>query len=64
MIRKDRNRAGGGVVIYIRDIISFSERNDLVPGGLEMLCLEVARPFSKSFLVCTWYRPPNSNILH
>ena len=62
MIRKDRNRAGGGVVIYIRDIISFSERNDLVPGGLEMLCLEVARPFSKSFLVCTWYRPPNSNM--
>ena len=44
-MRKDRNRAGGGVVIYIRDIISFSERNDLVPGGLEMS--------SKLFRICS-----------
>ena len=26
MVRNDRNRYGGGVVLYIRDTISFSER--------------------------------------
>ena len=44
MIRNDRNRFGGGVVLYIRDTISFSERKDLVPEPLEMICIEVRRP--------------------
>ena len=26
-----------------------------------MVCAEINRPHSKSFLVCTWYRPPNSD---
>ena len=34
LIRKDRNRAGGGVVLYIRDNILFSDRKDLVPSSL------------------------------
>jgi hypothetical protein len=29
LIRKDRNRHGGGVLMYIRETIPFSERNDL-----------------------------------
>lgn len=62
LIRKDRNRAGGGVVLYIRDNIPFSDREDLVPSSLEMVCAEINRPHSKSFLVCTWYRPPNSDM--
>ncbi|XP_068690306.1 uncharacterized protein [Montipora foliosa] len=62
LIRKDRNRAGGGVVLYIRDNIPFSDRKDLVPSSLEMFCAEINRPHSKSFLVCTWYRPPNSDM--
>ena len=61
LIRKDRNRAGGGVVLYIRDNIPFSKREDLVPSNLEMVCAEINRPHSKSFLVCTCYRPPNSD---
>jgi len=62
LIRKDRNRAGGGVVLYIRDNIPFSDRDDLVPTSLEMVCVDISRPHSKSFLVCTWYRPPNSDM--
>ena len=27
-----------------------------------MLCAEIIRPFSKSLFVCTWYRPPNSDM--
>ena len=44
LIRKDRNRAGGGVVLYIRDNIPFSDRKDLVPSSLEIVCAE-ANPF-------------------
>ena len=62
LTRKDRNRAGGGVVLYFRDNLSYLDRNDLVPDRLEMLCAEITRPFSKSLLVCTWYRHPNSNL--
>jgi hypothetical protein len=53
MIRKDHNRNGGGVIIYLRDTISFSERNDLTSNSLEMICLEIKKPHNKSFLVCT-----------
>ena len=63
MIRKDRNRNGGGVIIYLRDTISFSERNDLTSNSLEFICLEIKKPHNKSFLVCAWYRPPNSNTI-
>lgn len=62
LIRNDRNRAGGGVVLYIRDSIPYTERRDLIPDRLEMICIEVNRPHSKSFLVSTWYRPPNSDM--
>ena len=39
IIRKDRNRYGGGVVLYVRDNIPFSERKDLIPKDLEMVCI-------------------------
>ena len=62
LIRKDRSRAGGGVVLYIRESLPYIDRNDLVPGRLEMLCAEINRPFSKSPFACTWYRPSNSGM--
>ena len=62
LIRKDRNRHGGGVLMYIRETIPFSERNDLQTAcSLEMLCVEISRPCSRPFLVTTWYRPPGSD---
>ncbi len=61
LIRKDRNSYGGGVLMYIRETIPFSERNDLLTAcSLEILCVEISRPCSKPFLVSTWYRPPGS----
>jgi hypothetical protein len=52
-----------GVVLYIRDTIytSFSERKDLVPEPLEMICIEVRRPHKVAFLISAWYRSPNSS---
>ena len=47
VIRKDRNRHGGGVLLYVRDSIPFTERNDLLADTLEMVCVELSRPRSK-----------------
>ena len=62
IIRKDRNRHGGGVLLYVHEAIPCTERNDLLTGSLEITCVEITRPCSKPFLVSTWYRPPNSNL--
>ena len=35
---------GGGVVLYVRDNIPFSERKDLISKDLEMVCTEINRP--------------------
>ena len=48
--------------MYIRDNIPFSNREDLVPNSLEMVFAKINRQHSKSFLVCTWYRPSNSDM--
>jgi exonuclease III len=44
LIRKDRNRYGGGVLLYVRDTIPFTERNYLLTCSLEMICVEISRP--------------------
>ena len=61
IIRNDRNRNGGGGIMYLKQCLSFTERNDLVVDSLEIICVEIKKPYNKSFLVCAWYRPPNSN---
>ena len=52
IIRNDRNRNGGGVIMYLKQCLSFTERNDLVVDSLEMICVEIKKPYNKSFLVC------------
>ena len=61
IIRKDKNRSGGGVAIYVRDI-PYIKRDDLFGQGLEAVCLEIKKAKCKPFLVTTWYRPPNSPV--
>ena len=60
-LRKDRNRAGGGVAMYLKGNIVFKERPDLAEKDLEMIVVEVMLPNVKSFFVVVWYRPPNAN---
>ena len=43
IIRNDRNRNGGGVIMYLRQLLSFTERNDLVVDSLEMICVEIKK---------------------
>ena len=61
-IRKDRSTHCGGVLLYARESLSFSERNDLlVANSLQVLSIEIVKPHNKSFLVSTWYRHPKSD---
>ncbi len=53
---------GGGVAIYVRSTIPYTERNDLLVSNVEALCLEIRKPKSKALLMSTWYRPPSANI--
>ena len=62
IIRKDRNRQGGGVALYVRSTINYTRRKDLEDDDLEFLCIEIRKPKTKTILVGTWYRPPNSSI--
>ena len=64
IVRRDRllnGRNGGGVCFYIRSNINLTVRTDLVFDQLESLSIEINKPRSKSFIVATWYRPPNSS---
>ena len=60
--RRDRNRSGGGVVTYIREDHDYTVRNDIAVQELEMIVIEVKRPFNRSIFIVNWYRPPNSNV--
>ena len=45
IIRKDRNRqGGGGCCFHIRSSIVYNKRKDLVPSDMECVCVEVCRP--------------------
>jgi hypothetical protein len=63
-IRKDRNRNGGGIAIYIKNNISHFERVDLTldSGNLELIRIEINRLHCRPFLLSAWYRPLNSEI--
>ena len=60
--RLDRTCNGGGVSIYIRDSIKYKRRLDVPIDDLELICIEVEPPKSKSFLVLVWYRPPSDPV--
>ena len=61
LIRRDRDRHGGGVAMFIRNDITFSERSDLYSEHLELCCIELLLPKTKPIIVCCCYRPPNQS---
>eukprot|EP00794_Sanderia_malayensis_P016541 gene16541-18216_t len=61
--RLERTCNGGGVSIYIRDSIKYKRRLDVPIDDLEIICIEVNPPKSKSFLVLAWYRPPSDPVV-
>ena len=65
-VRKDRENTektqGGGLIVYVRDGINFSERDNISNGGIEDIWIEVKRDKCKNLLVGSFYRPPDQNL--
>ncbi|XP_057308103.1 uncharacterized protein LOC130645960 [Hydractinia symbiolongicarpus] len=60
--RKDReNGRDGGVSFYIREDLQYRRRCDLEIDGIEFSWIELFIPKSKSLLLCSAYRPPDSS---
>ena len=61
-MRKDRNRNGGGVAIYVRSTINYMVRGEFDTEGLETITVEISKPKSKPFIINCVYRPPDSTV--
>ena len=59
--RRDRNREGGGVGLYIRNDIAFNRRDDLQDSELEFIAVDILLPKTKPILVAATYRPPKDS---
>lgn len=61
IVRRDRNRTGGGVCVFIRNDFAFSIRPDLQQHNDEVLFIELLLPKTRPILIGTIYRPPKQN---
>ena len=61
IIRRDRNRFGGGVALYVRNSINVNFRSDLSTDKLEAISIEIIKPKSKPFIITAAYRPPSAD---
>lgn len=61
LFRKDRDRRGGGVLVFVHNSLSVSRRADLENNNIEALWLELALHSGKLFLG-TYYRPPGDDL--
>ena len=43
-LRKDRNRGGGGVALYINEMFNYKRRDDLPDGSVECIWAEITPP--------------------
>ena len=51
VVRKDRDRHGGGVLLYISDGVAFNPRPELSEDGFECIWVELLMPKSKGILI-------------
>ena len=58
LIRSDRNRHVGGVVCFIRNVLSYNTKS-LLSSEIENTFTEIFLPHSKPLIVGTIYRPPS-----
>ena len=59
VLRKDRNRHGGGVLMYIRNLFTATVLSPHYSNNQEILPVEICFHNSK-FCITVFYRPPNS----
>ena len=61
ILRRDRNRDGGGCALYIRDVFNFKRRDDLSDDSVECIWAEITPPHRSPMLVCALYNPNGKN---
>lgn len=61
--RFDRSdRSGGGVAVYILSRYNFIRRSDIETQDVESVWVEIKLKNQKPIIICTVYRPPDTNI--
>ena len=60
VVRKDRDRKGGGVAIYVHESLNYKQIEYSSLDNLEAVLISVNLKNAKPLLVLNWYRPPNS----
>lgn len=61
LYRKDRNRYGGGVALYVQNHLPVKVREDIMYDEIEVLWLQINLLHTKPILVGCCYRPPSSD---
>lgn len=59
LLRRDRNRNGGGVAIVLSSRVRYCQKCDLSSGHIESLWVELYPRSKHSLLLCCAYRPPS-----
>ena len=60
LLRRDRNRHGGGVTIYVKNGMDYTVRSDLNSDTVECIWIEINVNKGQPILVCCMYRPPSA----
>ena len=60
-LRRDRNRHGGGVAVYIGDTLNAKRCPLLEPDSGEFICIDLYDNFSY-YMICFFYRPSNTPV--
>ena len=58
IIRRDRKRGGGGLLVYIRSNVTAHRQINFEPEGVESICLDVKGYANNWFAICACYRSP------
>ena len=61
LFRKDRKTNGGGLVLYVKENLRCSLREDMQVNDIEALWVEIKHESQKEFLLGYTYRPPSSH---
>ena len=62
IVRRNRNRHGGGVAMYIRNSLTFIRRNDLETDDIECIWIEIKCKQKQPVHICSLYRPPSCSV--
>jgi hypothetical protein len=64
IVRRDRNRNGGGVCAYITNNIAFNRREDIATSAtsFESLWIDLLLPKMKTITIGACYRPPKNSL--